>query len=234
MKQCAVDNSEPGNFRKHIRELATTQLQEILIIKSFWQIEPEKFMLCTTVRKAIKLRSVPQGSSHTIESLRKNGQYLWDEKLQCKKMDTYKNFTGFSNPPLLEYFLTHLLIDSHALNFTDVKKIVDVKSQFLVQNIHNDCQVHHQPKKDDCFWQADLTPFSIGLPLAVHSGWCGNNSVRNLSEVYIGSQYKKTLYLKKDVEQGVSKRMTKICGFVCQISLKEIQTFDFLLTNWPP
>ena len=124
MKQCVVDNSETGNLRKHIKELATTQLQETLIIKSYWQIEPDKLMLCTTVHKAIKLGSVQQGSSHTIESLRKNSQYLWDEKLQCKKMDTYKNFTDFSKPPLLEYYLTNLLIDSHTLKVTDVKNIV--------------------------------------------------------------------------------------------------------------
>ena len=95
----------------------------------------------------------------------------------------------------------------------ELVKTVDVACQFLVQNTRSDRQVNHQPKKNDQFQHTVQTPLSIGLPLAIHSRVRDKNLVNNLSEVYIGSNYRRILDLEKRVEQAVLQRMKETVGF---------------------
>ena len=95
----------------------------------------------------------------------------------------------------------------------EVDKIVDVSCQFLIQNSCTDRQVKHKPKKDDVFLQTLQTPLSVGLPLAVHSRVRDRNLVNNLSDVYIGSDYRKIVDIEKRVEQAVLHRMAETGGY---------------------
>ena len=92
-------------------------------------------------------------------------------------------------------------------------KTVDVACQFLVQNTRSDRQVNHQPKKNDQFQHTVRTPLSTGLPLAIHSRVRDKNLFNNLSEVYIGSDYRRILDLEKRVEQAFLQRMKETVGF---------------------
>ena len=95
----------------------------------------------------------------------------------------------------------------------ELVKTVDVACQFLVQNTRIDRQVNHQPKKERSVsaycpdaplnWPAPRHPF----PSA------DKNLVNNLSEVYIGSDYRRMLDLEKRVEQAVLQRIKETVGF---------------------
>ena len=94
----------------------------------------------------------------------------------------------------------------------ELVKTVDVACQVLVQNTRSDRQVNHQPKMNDLFQHTVQTPLSIVLPLAIHSRVRDKNLVNNLSEVYIGSDYRRILDLEKRVEQAVLQRMKETGG----------------------
>ena len=53
----------------------------------------------------------------------------------------------------------------------------------------------------------------VGLPLAIHSRVRDKNLVNNLSEVYIGSDYRSILDLEKRVEQASLQRKKETGGF---------------------
>ena len=53
----------------------------------------------------------------------------------------------------------------------------------------------------------------VGLPLAIHSRVRDNNLVNNLSEVYIGSDYRRILDLEKRIEQAFLQRKKETGGF---------------------
>ena len=60
----------------------------------------------------------------------------------------------FKNPPLLHFFLAHLLFGRHVhkileMRNYEVNKVVTVSCQFLIQNSRTDRQVQHRPKKDN-------------------------------------------------------------------------------------
>ena len=83
----------------------------------------------------------------------------------------------------------------------ELVKTVDVACPFLVQNTRSDRQVIHHPKKNDLFQHTLQTPLSIGLSLAIHSKVRDKNLVNNLSEVCIGSDYRRIIDLEKRVDQ---------------------------------
>ena len=120
--------------------------------------------------------------------------------MQCPNWTFSITFDDFHNPPLLQYFLTHLLFGKHVHKVSgicnkEVDKTVDVACQLLIQNTKSERQVQHQSKKEAGFLQTVQTPLSIGLPLAIHSRVRDKNLVSNLSDVYIGNNYQRILDL---------------------------------------
>ena len=113
----------------------------------------------------------------------------------------------------------------------ELVKTVDVACQFLVQNTRSDCQVNHQPKKNNQFQHTVQTPLSIGLPLAIHSRVRDMNLVNNLSEEYIGSDYRRILDLEKRVEQAVLQRMKETVGFCLPDFFKKGNNIWFAIDN---
>ena len=110
-------------------------------------------------------------------------------------------------------------------------KTVDVACQFLVQNTRSDRQVNHQPNKNDQFQHIVRTPLSTGLPLAIHSRVRDKNLVNNLSEVYIGSDYRRILDLEKRVEQAFLQRMKETVGFCLPDFFKKGNNIWFAIDN---
>ena len=108
---------------------------------------------------------------------------------------------------------------------------VDVACQFLVQNTRSDHQVNHQPKKNDLFQHTVQTPLSIGLPLAIHSRVRDKNLVNILSDVYIGSDYRRILDLERRVEQAVLQRMKETGGFCLPDFVKKGKNIWFAIDN---
>ena len=113
----------------------------------------------------------------------------------------------------------------------EVDKIVDVSCQFMIQNSRTDRQVKHKPKKDDVFLQTLQTPLSVGLPLAVHSRVRDRNLVNNLSDVYIGSDYRKIVDIEKRVEQAVLHRMAETGGYCLPDFVKRGVNIWFAVDN---
>ena len=99
----------------------------------------------------------------------------------------------------------------------ELVKTVDVACQFLVQNTRSDRQVNHHPKKNDLFQHS------------VHSRVRDKNLVNNLSEVYIGSDYRRILDLERRVEQAVLQRIKETGGFCLPDFFKKGKPFGSLL-----
>ena len=82
-------------------------------------------------------------SKDTIKHLETMARMLRGEIMQQQKWSFTGSFEDFTNPPLLQFFLTHLLFGSHALDVSgmrdkEVNKVVDVVCQFVVQNTRTD------------------------------------------------------------------------------------------------
>ena len=236
LKRYQVELTETANYRKHLKKLITDRLPNVQFIKSLRKNEPESIVLHVTVSKAMEVRSMVLDKDDIIAQLKRMASILRDEMMEHRNWSFKGSFEDFDNPPLLQFFLTHLLFGRHVLKVsgmrnTEVDKVIDVSCQFLVQNTRSDRQVKHQPKKDDSFLQTVQTPLSIGLPLAIHSRVRDKNLVSNLSQVYIGSDYQKIIDLEKRVEQGVLQRMKESGGFCLPEFVKRGVNIWFAVDN---
>ena len=59
------------------------------------------------------------------------------------------SFDDFNYPPILHFFLNNLLFGSHELKLVgkrnnEVKKTVEIASQFLIQNMRSNRQIKHK------------------------------------------------------------------------------------------
>ena len=147
-------------------------------------------------------------------------QLKWIVRIQLSGEKFCSNRSGpslealkiFRTITLLQFFLTHVLFGSCALDVSEmrdkeVNKMVDVACQLVVQNTRTDRQVKHQPKANEGLKQTVKTPLSVGLPLAIHSRVRDKNLVSTLSDVYIRIDYKLVLDIEKRVEQSVLQRI---------------------------
>ena len=180
------------------------------------------------VSKAMGIRSSMLDNDDKISQLRSTANMLRNEMMEHRNLSFNGSFEDFKNLPLhvLQFFLTHLLFGRHVhkvseMRNEEVDKIVDVSCQFLIQNSRTDRNVKHQPKKDDVFFQSLQTPLSIGLPLAIHSRVHDRNFVNNLSDVYIGSDYRKIIDIEKRVEPEVLHRMVETGGYCLPDSVEK-------------
>jgi hypothetical protein len=176
-------------------------------------------------------------NSETIGRLKNVADILRKEMIQHRNWSFNGSFEEFQNPPLLQFFLSHLFFGRHVLKASgirneEVDKTVDVACQFLIQNSRSNRQVKHQPKKSfSGFLQTVQTPLLIGLPLVIHSRVRDKSLINNLSEVYIGSDYKKILKLEKHVEQSVLQRMKETGGFSLPDFVKKEVNIWFTVDN---
>ena len=71
----------------------------------------------------------------------------------------------------------------------------------------------------------------VGLPLAIHSIVRDKNLVDNLSEVYIGSDYRRILDLEKRVEQAFIQRKKETGGVCLPDFVKKGKNIWFAIDN---
>ena len=236
LKRYSVQITESRNYRKYLKQLLSERLPNLQFVKSLRKSEPDKVVLPAAVSKAVDVLSGQMDSKDTIKHLETMARMLRGEIMQQQKWSFTGSFEDFPNPPLLQFFLTHLLFGSHALDVSgmrdkEVNKVVDVVCQFVVQNTRTDRQVKHQPKANEGFKQAVKTPLSVGLPLAIHSRVRDKNLVNTLSDVYIGSDYKFVLDIEKRVEQSVLQRIVETGGFCLPNFVKRDVNIWFAIDN---
>lgn len=216
LKRYHLELTGTENYRRHLKNLITDRIPGVQFIKPLRRNEPDYLVLQAAVSKAVD--KTKSDNHDTIVQLKTMAHILRQELLNLRKWSFTGSFEDFENPPLLQFFLTHLLFGKHSNKISatrdeEADKTVDVACQVLIQNLHSDRQVKLQPKTDAGFRQTIQTPLSLGLPLAIHSRIRDKNLVSNLSDVYIGSDYKKILDLEKRVEQAVLQRMKDAGGF---------------------
>ena len=236
LKRYQVEVNETGNYRKHLKKLISERLPNVQFFKSLRKNEPDNLVFPTAVSKAMDLRSALLDDGEAIGYLRKMANMLREEMMQHRKWSFNGSFDNFENPPLLQFFLTHLLFGPHVLKVSgmrndEVDKSVDVACQFLIQNTRSDRQVKHQSKKNDGFQQTVQTPLSIGLPLTIHSRVRGKSLVNSITEVYIGSDYRRILDFEKRVQQGVLQRMNENGGLCLPDFVKKGVNIWFAVDN---
>ena len=236
LKRYSMEITESGNYRKYLKQLLSERLPNLQFVKSLRKNEPDKVVLPEAVSKAVNVLSAQMDSKDTIEQLQTMARVLRREIMQHRNWSFTGSFEDFSNPPLLQFFLTHLLFGSHALDVLgmrdkEVNKVVDVACQFVVHNTRTDRQVKHQPKANEGFKHTVKTPLSVGLPLAIHSRVRDKNLVKTLSDVYIGSDYKCILDIEKRVEQSVLQRIVETGGFCLPDFVKRDVNIWFAVDN---
>ena len=150
--------------------MISERLPNAQVIKSLCKNEPDNLVLPTAVSIAMELRSAMLDNDDTIDHLKNMANILRQEMMEYRNWYSFNgSCEDFGNPPLLQFFLTHLLFHRHVLKVSgicneEVDKVVDVACQFLIQNTRTDHQVKHQPKSEDGFQQTVQTTLSIGLP----------------------------------------------------------------------
>jgi len=194
-KRYSMEITKSGNYRKYLKQLLSERLPNLQFVKSLRKSEPDKVVLPAAVSKAIDVLSAQMDSRDTIKHLETMARMLRGEIMQQQKWAFTGSFEDFPNLPLIQFFLTHLLFGSQALNVSgmrdkEVNKMVDVACQFVVQNTKTDRQVKHQPKANEGFKQTMKTSLSVGLHLTIRSRVRNKKLVNTLSDVYIGSDYK--------------------------------------------
>ena len=231
-----VKINETENYRKHLKKLISNRLPRVQFVKSLRKNEPEKIVLPTAVSKAMDLRSALLYDGETIGYLKQMATILRDEMMHYRNWSFNGRFDDFENPPLLQFFLTHLLFGSHVLKASGMKnaevdKVVDVSCEFLIHNTRSDRQVKHQSKRDGGFQQNVQTPLCIGLPLAVHSRVRDKNLINSLTEVCLGCDYQKIINIEKCIQQGVLERMKESGGFCLPDFVKKGVNVWFAIDN---
>ena len=184
----------------------------------------------------MEIRASLLDNEDKISQLQSTANMLRNEMMEYRNWSFNGNFEDFKNPPLLQFFLTYLLFGRHVHRVSEtrneeVDKIVDLSCQLLIQNSRTDRQVKHKPKKDDVFLQTLQTPLSVGLPLAVHARVRDRNLVNNLSDVYVGSDYRKIIDIEKRVEQAVLGRMIETGGYCLPDFVKKGVNIWFAVDN---
>ena len=220
-------------WKQNLKKLINDNLPNVQFVKSKHK-KPEQLVMKEKFTEAIEMLS----KDSTIGLLKNVAKILRDEIVDPKYRNCFfkGSFNDFECPPIMQFFLTELLFGKHELKVTgkrnvEVNKTVEVASQFLIQNMHSDRQVMHKPKSDSTFKSFVQTPLSIGLPLAIHSKIREKNIVKNVSDIYIGSEYRKILNLEKRVEQGVLQRMEDSGGFCLPDFVKKNVNTWFAIDN---
>lgn len=186
-------------------------MNDCQFVKSLRKNEPDNLVLPKAFSKSMEALL---DADDKIGQLKMMAIMLRQEITEFRKWSFDGNFDDFANPPMLQFFLTHLFFGHHVHSVSgicnkDVTKTVDVACQFLIQTSCSDRQVKHKPKKELRFQQAVQTLRSIGLPLTIHSRVRDKNLMNNLSEVYISCDYKVILDLEKCIEQVVLQRTVR-------------------------
>jgi len=95
------------------------------------------------------LRSAMLDDGETIGYLKKMANSLRDEMMQHQNWVFDGNFKNFENPPLLQFFLTHLLFGRHVhkvsgMRNDEIDKTVHAACQFLTQNTRSEASVKEE------------------------------------------------------------------------------------------
>jgi len=109
----------------------------------------ERMSLTTAVSTAMDLRSAMVDEGATIGYLKKMANILRDKMMQHQNWVFDGNFENFENPPLLQFFLTHLLFGRHVhkvsgMRNDEVDKTVDAAYQILTQNTRSEASVKRE------------------------------------------------------------------------------------------
>jgi len=236
LRRYQVEIHDTENYRKHLRKIISERLPNVKFVKSLRKNEPDNLVLPTAVSKAMDLRSAMLDDGETIGYLRKMANILRDEIMPHRNWVFDGNFQNFENPPLLQFFLTHLLFGRHVhkvsgMHNDEVDKIVDTACQFLTQNTRSDRQVHRNSKRNEAFQQTVQTPLSVGLPLSIHAKVRDKILINNLTDAYIGCDYQRILQIKKRIQQGVLERIKESGGFCLPDFVKKGVNIWFAVDN---
>ncbi|EDO39798.1 predicted protein [Nematostella vectensis] len=236
LKRYMVEINDSKNYRKYLKQLLQKRLPNVKLVPSVRKNEAEKIVLSGTVSKSIELHSAYHDDGEKIAHLKNVASMLRKEIMQHRNWSFNGSFEDSENPHLLQFFMSNLLFGRCVMNVSgkrneEIDKVIDVTCQVLVQNARSDRQVKHQPKEDSEFMQTVDTSLSIGLPLAIHSRVRDKNLVTNLSDVYIGSNYRSILDIERRVEQGVLTRMRETGGFCWPAFVKRGVNVWFAVDN---
>ncbi|CAB3986726.1 Hypothetical predicted protein [Paramuricea clavata] len=178
-----VQISETANYRKHLKKLLSERLPSVQFVKSLCKNEPDRIVLPRAVSKGIELRCSLMDNSETIGRLKNIADILHKEMIQHRKIG--RSTAILKNSRTLHSFCFFSVISSLVAMFSKLQefamkrwiKLLMLLASFLSRILEAIARVRDKSLID------------------------------NLSEVYIGSDYKKILELEKHVEQSVLQRM---------------------------
>ena len=216
LQEKGLDVDVSHNFKKRIKDLLQKNVPFIEFItpdrKNESQYVTSKQVVSSIVDSCVKSND----DSYELFAL---GNIFRHEALlpEYRKWEFTGDFSTWKNPPVFEYVVKQAMFNGRFEQLSDERKAegqksIDVVCQVFVQNVKSDRQVRFEGK--GTFNQTVETPLSVGIPLCVHSRSRDFSLVKNLSDVYIGEDYRKLIDLEKRIEYAVLDRCSKT-GFLC-------------------
>ena len=207
LQEKGIETIDGANHKKRLKNLILQNIPNVQFIEPTKPRECQKVALKKVVSKIVEQSNV---SGFDIESVSGLSRVLRYEALDYRHWKFTGDFSTWKNPPVLEFFLKQIMIGPKhrqlkGVRKEDADKCVDVVCQMIVQNTKSDRQVNL--KSERVFKQPVETPLSVGVPLALHARFRDFHLVSNLSDVFIGNEYRHLIDFEKRVEFAVLERV---------------------------
>lgn len=229
------DESLDGrDYKKHLKALILDNISGISFVLSKRRNEPENIVLNSELSEAVDLRVGSINEDDVGASFRLLTKRMRSELLNLDEWTFEDKLDGFSNPPLVQCFLTSLLFGNGASDLSgsrsdECKKVVNAACQFLVQNTYTERQVNYKTERG--FQKHKETPLSLGTALAIHAKVRSKSLVKMLRFAKIGTSYSNIIRTEIGIEQAVLQQMKDGGGYCLPDFIKKNVGVWFAIDN---
>ena len=209
-----IDDGSSNKYKKHLRSLLSRDIPDIEFRQPPARNKSAFVALKSIVSKMVDTTAKSKIDSPAMYDLCKTLRY---EVMQFRDWNFTGDFSSWENPPVLEYVIKQIMLGPNYIKLdkqrkADAQKSVDIVCQVICQNSKSDRQVNY--KTQAVFKQKVQTPLSVGAPMCVHARFRDYHLVNNLSDLYIGNDYRKLMDLEKRIQYAVIDRVNKT-GHLC-------------------
>ena len=220
-----------SNFKKYLKDLLMKNVPDIQIVRPKIQKLSDIVTLKKTVSESLSTFLENQSALPSMIAVLKA---VRNESLQMRKWKFEGDFTTWQGPLLMKYILKYALVGHHSnklhgLRDAEIEQTIDTINQVICQNVKTDRQIFLQ--SDLPFKQTVETPVSIGIPLSIHTRFRDYQLVQNLSDIYIGSEYRHLIDLEKRVEYAVLDRASQTSWYCIPDFIKKGVHLWFAVDN---
>ena len=209
-----IHTEQTANFKKYLKALLQKCIPNIQFVAP---LNPNQSYIVTLPKVVSKAVDAFLAGESGVSNIIEVATELRHEVLANRKWSFSGDFSTWKPPTLLEFVMKQIMIGPKQHKLSGIRKdeaskSVDVVCQMICQNTKSDRQI--VLKSERAFKTTVETPLSIGLPMTIHSRFRNFIALSNLSEVYVGQDYRKFMELEKCIEYAVLDRISDT-GWYC-------------------